>query len=266
MGTRAGALSRSLHCFFALMFFSTMLFAAEPVFEAVDVPEKKLFVGEVLTYHVNYLGLPIGEGRAEVKEMTVYNGRPAYHIVVTVKSYKGIDLIYKVRDEHHSWIDAEKFHSLAYTKKIREGRRKRDERMEYNQEKHTAVFENAEGKKEIEIKPDTQDQLSCGYFFRTLTLENKKSVFIPVQADEKNWQLEVIQHDTVPLKIENVGHFTALEAEPLMAFEGIFFRKGKIRGWISLDKRRIPLKMTVGIPVLGRVTAELKEYIPGKEA
>ncbi len=268
-GAAAGTLSSFKSFFvkfcFLFLLFQLLAFAEEPVFEAVEIPAKKLFVGETLVYGVNYLGIPVGEGRAEVKEKMMYEGRPVYHIIVTVKSYGAIDWVYKVRDEHHSYVDAEKFHSLFYSKKIREGRRQQEESMKYDQEAHRAVFKSGNDEKILEIKPDTQDQLSCGYFFRTLKLERNKPVFIPVQADEKNWSLEVRLHEVNPVTIEGVGKFQALEAEPLMNFQGIFFRKGKIRGWISLDKRRIPLKMTVGIPVLGRVTAELKEYIPGKD-
>ncbi len=251
--------------FLLAFLFPAVLFASEPVFERVETPAKKLFIGEVLVYKVEYLGITVGEGRAEVKEKTVINGRPAYHVEVRVRSHGIIDKIYKVRDEHHTYIDAETFDSLAYRKKVNEGKRAREEYVEYDQEKHQAVLESKAGKKFYEIQPRTQDQLSCGYYFRMLSLKPESSVFIPVEADGKNYDMEVRVRKTGKMKIDGIGKFETLEVRPLMQFEGIFFRKGKIRGWISLDNRRIPLKMTVSIPVLGRVKAELTEYIPGKE-
>lgn len=235
------------HFFIILFFLNSLVFAAEPVFEPVEMPEQRIFPGEVLIYQIKYLGMPVGEGRAEVKTKVLFRGRPAYPIAVTVKSYKTIDWIYKVRDEHHSYIDAEKLSSLAYQKEIREGRKRQKESIELDPEK------------------PMQDPLSCGYFFRTLVLKPGGSVFIPVRAEGKDWNLEVKLHRVKTMTLSKIGTFQALETEPLMAFQGIFFRKGKIRGWISLDKRRIPLKMTVRIPVLGPVTAELKEYVAGKE-
>lgn len=236
--------------FFVCLFLCARIAgAAGPVYEAVSIPEKKLFVGEKLVYQIEYLGVPVGEGRAEVAEKTVYLGRPAYHITVTVRSYKAIDWIYKVRDEHHSYIDAENFQSLALQKKIREGRRRHEESVDMMKE-----------------HPGMQDEISCGYFFRTLKIEPRTSVFIPVHADGKDWNLEVKLLDTKPLQIKGAGSFQAIEAQPLMAFQGFFLRKGKVDGWISLDKRRIPLKMSVKIPVLGPITAELKEYVPGHDA
>ena len=101
--------------------------------------------------------------------------------------------------------------------------------------------------------------------FRTLTVKENSSVFIPVYAEGKNWNVEIKTYGIEPAVIERIGKFQSLETEPLLPFRGIFFRKGKIRGSISLDKRRIPLRMTVGIPVLGHISSELTEYIPVKE-
>ena len=33
-----------------------------------------------------------------------------------------------------------------------------------------------------------------------------------------------------------------------------------VYGWLGLDRRRLPLKMTVKIPILGRITAILVKY------
>ena len=46
-------------------------------------------------------------------------------------------------------------------------------------------------------------------------------------------------------------------------FEGFFVRRGKVRGWMSMDERRIPLVMKVKVPVLGEVVATLSGYEPG---
>ncbi len=239
--------------------------------EEIDFPpsesaQKKLFVGEKLIYHIEYLGIPVGRAEAEVKEITEIQGRQAYHIVVQVRSSKFIDLVYKVRDEHHSYIDTEKLHTLQYEKILREGRYRADEVMTYDQVNHTARYYSRRNKseKEMFIPQDVQDQLSCGYYFRTLDVKPRSSVFIPVNADEKNWDLEVKMLDAEPMKIEGVGTFQALEAEPIIQFQGIFVKRGKIRGWVSMDERRIPLKMKVKVPILGSVVAQLHEYIPGK--
>lgn len=236
-----------------------------PDFPPVDAPSSFFYPGEKLVYKISYLGLTVGEAQAEIETLEEWNGRPAYHMVVRVKSHPVLDWIYKVRDEHHTWIDAENLHSLRYEKKLREGRYRVHEVMTYDQEAHTAVYESLTNKsrKEMFIPKNVQDQLSCGYFFRTLKIEPDTVVKIPVNADEKNWELEVKLFQSEPMEIEEVGIFQALEAEPVIKFQGIFVKRGKIRGWISLDERRIPLMMKVKVPVVGHITARLSSYTPG---
>ncbi len=250
---------------FFLSFAVLPAFASETPVYKVEAPAGKLYTGEVLVYQIRYLGIPVGEGRAEIREKINVRGRDAWHIVTTVHSYRAIDFIYKVRDEHHTWIDIEKICSLGLTKRVREGRRKRDEKTEYDVEKLTAVRDAGGDKKVFPVPEGTQDQMSCGYWFRTVDVKPGTSVRVPVEAGGKNHEMEVKIYGTKKILIEGVGEFEAVEAEPVMPFEGIFIRKGAIRGWMSLDKRRIPLRMTVKIPVLGTVAAELKSYTPGKE-
>jgi len=251
----------------ALLLLTTPVFAKEPPpqFPAVQKPAAHFFTGEKLTYKISYLGMTVGEAEAEITGLETLRGRPVYHIVVRVKSHPVIDLLYKVRDEHHTWIDAEKLHSLRYEKKLQEGRYRAHEVMTYDQEAHTALYQSLsnQSEKEMLISKDVQDQLSCGYFFRTLEVQPETTVTLPVNADEKNWDLEIRLLKAAPLEIEGVGRFQALEAEPLIKFQGIFVKRGKIRGWISLDERRIPLMMKVKVPVLGSVTARLSAYKPG---
>lgn len=247
-----------------------MAYAKEPLpeYPAVQKPSPLFFVGEKLTYKISYLGLTVGEAESEITGIETLHERPVYHIVVRVKSHPVIDLLYKVRDEHHTWIDVEKLHSLRYEKKLREGRYQVHEVMTYDQEKNTALYHSLSNKseKEMLIPKDVQDQLSCGYFFRTLEIEPNTTVTLPVNADEKNWDLEVKLLNAAPLEVEGIGRFQALEAEPMIKFQGIFVKRGKIRGWLSLDERRIPLMMKVKVPVLGSVTAKLSAYKPGKIA
>lgn len=243
--------------FLIFCFLSPNLEASQPV--------KKLFVGERLVYSVRWLGVEVGKGEAEVKEIVSIKGRQAYHIVVQVKSAPILDWIYKVRDTHHSYLDIEKFHSLRYEKILKEGRYRADEVMEYDQDQHTATYFSRlnQSKKEMMIPKDVQDQLSCGYWFRIQNIEAGSKIHIPVNADEKNWDLQVKVLKKTTLKSREFGEWEAVEVEPEIQFQGIFVKRGKIRGWIGLDERQVPLKMSVKIPVLGSVTAELIEYSPG---
>ncbi len=237
----------------------------ERVYPAASTPEKKLFLGEKLRFEVHYLGLTVGDATAEIKEIVKVNGRDAYHIVVEVRSRGVLNWVYKVRDTHHSYVDVEQLHSLRYEKKIHEGNYWTDESMEYDQEKHLGQFYSRkdQSRKEMFIPQHVQDQVSCAYWLRTQDVKPGSKVLIPVNADEKNWDLNVLLHGTKEMTLRGVGTFQAVEVEPIVMFEGFFVRRGKVRGWMSLDDRRIPLTMKVRVPVLGDVSAKLVQYEPG---
>lgn len=257
---------KTLACFILLFIFSSNLFAETlPDFPEAS-PEKKFFVGEKLIYEIYYLGIPVGQSVSEVKEIATVAGRKAYHFQVQVHSYKVMDWIYKVRDEHHSFVDVETLQSLKYQKKLQEGRRHSYERLEWDPDSGGIREYDVQGKvlREMKLETPMQDALSCGYWSRTLDFKPGETFFVPVFAEGKAWNLQVKTYEKKPMILSKVGRFEAVRIEPLMEFTGIFFRKGKVEGWVSLDGRRIPLKMKVKIPVLGSISAELVRYTPGE--
>ncbi len=311
---KSSVLPRLSSVFFVFIFIPVLLFASDAQFPRVEIPQKKLFVGEKLIYKISYLKIPVGEAESEVKEITEIAGRKAYHIIVRARSFPALNFIYKVQDEHHSYIDVEGLYSLRYEKDLNEGPFHAKETITYDPENHkayyikgprsarpparglspragipfasgsgdckkpaapetpgkpgasSAVNPNKPSPFEMMIPENIQDQLSCGYFFRTLAVQPESSVFIPVNAGKKNWSVEIKLHKVKRMKIKGIGEFEALETEPLMPFRGIFVKQGKLRGWVSLDERRIPLKMKVKIPILGHIVAELSHYEPGAGA
>src|SRR3989338_8220858 len=65
---------------------------------------------ETLRFSVRWLGMEVGTAEAVVKGIEKVRGRDAYHIAAYARSNSLIDLIYPVRDEHHTYIDVEHLH------------------------------------------------------------------------------------------------------------------------------------------------------------
>ncbi len=118
----------------------------------------------------------------------------------------------------------------------------------------------------MEIPPNVQDQLSCGYWTRLQKMEPESQLSIPVNADEKNWDLKVKVLKKTKIELKGFGKLEALEVEPIIRFQGLFVKRGKIHGWIGTDPDQIPLKMSVKIPVLGSVSAHLVEKTSGSDS
>lgn len=246
--------------------FSISSMAAElPRYQASQLKPTSLHVGERFIYQISYLGIVVGEAETQVKELVEFRGRKAYHIEVKVRSRSVIDYLYRVRDTHHSYVDAEHFHSLSYEKELNEGRYHVHEKMTYDQEKHEAQYESVtNGSKKIMLIPkNVQDQVSAGFWFRMQDVQPGSKVIVPVNADEKNWDVEVEIGKVESIKNSILGTFEAVKLIPKIKFQGIFIRRGRIEGWLGLDSGRIPLMMKVKVPVLGSVSAKLVEYYPG---
>jgi len=265
------AMKSNTRCLWGVLFFCGLAFSAhaaetERIFPRSEKSAAKIFLGEKIKFEVSYLGIIVGEAESVVKELVKVDGREVFHIEIQIRSRPILDWIYKVRDTHHTYIDAEHFYSLRYEKKISEGRYGTDEVMEYDQDKHLGRFYSRKdnSRKEMFIPKQVQDQISCCYWLRLQDVRPDSKILIPVNADEKNWDLEVVTHGVKEMKIDRVGVFQAVEVEPIIMFEGFFVRRGKVRGWMSLDERRIPLQMKVKVPVLGEVVASLTGYEPGQ--
>ena len=239
--------------------------SSEPSAPAVDRSAFKIQEGEKLKFSVRWLGMEVGTAEAVVKGIEEIKGRKAYHVQVIAKSNSLIDLVYPVRDEHHSYIDKDYFHSLRYEKILREGRYRADEVMEFDQENHTAIYFSRKNgsKKHMLTAQNVQDEISSAYWFRAQPMDVGDTIHIPAMSDEKNWdlQVKVLQRDKV--KISDLGTFEAFQLEPNATFQGLFIRRAAIRGWISADEKRIPLMMKTKIPVLGTITVVLVSHENG---
>ncbi len=236
-----------------------------PQYKASSLKPDNLHVGERFVYQISYLGLVVGEAETLVKELVDFQGRKAYHVEVHVRSRSVIDYLYRVRDTHHSYIDAEHFYSLSYEKDLSEGSYKVHEKMTYDQEKHEAEYHSiTNGSRKVMLIPkNVQDQVSAGFWFRMQEVKPRSKVIVPVNADEKNWDLEVEIGGIEKIKIPEMGVFEAVHLIPQIKFQGLFVRRGRIEGWMGLDSGRIPLMMKVRVPILGSVSAKLVEYNPG---
>ncbi|OGW87007.1 MAG: hypothetical protein A3C35_00595 [Omnitrophica bacterium RIFCSPHIGHO2_02_FULL_46_11] len=233
-----------------------------PAPKVIEKLSSSIREGEKLKFSVRWLGMEVGTAEATVKGIEEIRGRKAYHIEALARSNSLIDLVYPVRDEHHTYLDTERFHSLRYEKIIQEGRYRADEVMEYDQENHTATYYSRKNKsrKQMFIAKDVKDQLAAAYWFRLQPMAVGDTVHIPTEADEKNWDLEVKILQVDEVELDKLDTFRAFQIEPMATFQGMFIRRGKIRGWISADEKRLPLMMKTKVPVLGTVTVVLVGY------
>lgn len=257
-------------------------------------------VGEALVYSVSWEGIPVGDVVMEVVERAAYSpewlardpaeraqpyagyrpqelfayppgfSRDVYRVRVTTRSSAWLDAIYKVDDRIESLVDAEGTYPWRYDEYIREGRRKKDTLVDFDQRNHVAYYYRRKGAETDyafqqavgPLSDRVQDPLSVLYYARLLDLAVGQSVTITVHADKKDWptEIEVIGEETVDTK---AGEFDCLILRPRYDYEGLFVRSSEPRLWVD-KTHKFPVKMDVKI-MIGSVKLFLKKWTRGTE-
>ncbi|MEI8176008.1 MAG: DUF3108 domain-containing protein [Candidatus Omnitrophota bacterium] len=216
----------------------------------IEPARKALRVGEKLFYDVLWNGIYVGEGTLEVKEIVTVRGREAYHIVATARSNEFLSKFYRLEDEIHSYIDTKDLSSLRFEKTQYEGKHHSDEITDFDQQEHRGHFESrlSHSKKEFDIPPRVQDLASVFYYFRTLDVVENSKVTIDVNADERNWKVDMNVLGTEYLPIRRKGIHKVFCVAPKAPFKGVISKRGKVWVYFSADAERIPLFIKIRIP------------------
>ncbi len=226
-------------------------------------------VGEKLTFRVIYLALPAGMATLEVKAITNWEQKEVYQLVATAQSSALFSLFYRVKDRVESLIDTSSFLPYQFEKHQEEGNYRNHEVTTFNRDENIAVTVDAEGKEcnpegsSVSVPGDVQDALSSFYHLRRQRLEVGKSVFVNVNADEKNYQVEV-----KVLKKEKLGkkRLKTIVVNPILRqvrLGGILKEKGGIYIWLTDDERKTPVLIKSKV-IIGSLTMMLIDKELGK--
>ena len=214
--------------------------------------------GEELVFEVKWKFIPAGEAVLKVLQLKKINGIEHYHFLMTAKTYKYIDPLYKVRDRIDAYTDVKMTHSRLYKQKNR-GRRKKDIVLNFNLERQQVQYtKNGKKRKPISILPGSFDPLSVFYAFRFFDLKENMVLEVPVTDGKKCviGKATVIQRETIRLKN---GTYDTYLVEPDLKHIGGVFKKSKnakLLIWVTADVRRIPVKIESEV-IVGSFVAEL---------
>lgn len=217
-------------------------------------------VGEKFTYRIRWFGVPVGDAIMSIPEITEIGARKVYHLKAEVESSKWFSMIFKLKDRLDSYVDVEGLYPLKFERYQKEGGYKAEEVMEYDHINKAATYKSLLNKsiKTMAIPQGVQDMLSCVYWVRLQEVKPGVSLFVDVNADEKNWKLEVKVLGSERIEMLKLGVYDAFLVEPRAQFKGAIFKKGKMWVWVSADERRIPLLLKAETP-FGPIVTYLHE-------
>lgn len=172
----------------------------------------------------------------------------------------------KVEDTFIVLTDPESFCTFSVSKKIHEGKRRRQIDVEYLRETNRLHFrEIDEAAIPSKIKKDeflenipscVQDPLSALYSLRSMELRNGFGKTFVVGHDSRIKEIRV-QAESQDKVETQLGNFDSWRINTAALMGGLFKDGGQLTIWLSADDRKLPVQFEVKTR-LGRVVGKLK--------
>lgn len=228
-------------------------------------PQKKIDVGEEITYVVKYLAFEIGEITLKVQSAQVEGNDTIYSAIAYINSYNGIPFV----DLHQ--IYETKFNSKQISRYFKGSiiDNKDTTYTKYNfspDKKSIHILKGRESTGEIwtdsiaKYDRDYQDGLSLFYFARMRTAQ-KKTEHVPVFINEKYEKTYINFYNEIEdMDIDAVDYDIAcVRLDGETEFRGIFGLTGYFEGWFSDDQYAVPIVAKMQV-IIGSIKLELKSW------
>lgn len=226
-------------------FSQEMLKAGDPVFK----------IGEKLNYSLKYGFFTAATANLRVEETDkVFEGHPAYHIVVDAKTAGAFDVFYKVRNRYETFVDQNTLLPYYYAENRHEASYKHKDNVTFDRGNNTITA----AKGVYPFKGKVFDFLSAYYFSRGIDISH-------IHIGER-FDLQYFLEDGVhTLSItyvgkevvdSDIGKFNCLKFNPTIIPGRVFRKDSKLYLWITDDNNRIPVKAHVEL-IVGSLSMEI---------
>lgn len=219
--------------------------------------------GERLSFEVSYGFITAAEAFMTISPSPfMYNNRETYEVNFDVNSRSSFDVIYKVRDNYKTFIDAEGIFPWRFEQHIRENNFKHDFEATFIQEslKVYTKVNYVEDKSYFSKYEYVQDLISSLYYARTLDWKSKNKgdvVTINYFYKDNFYPLDIKFEGRETVEVA-AGEFKTFILHPMLK-EGFTNKTSDIFIYLSDDERKIPVKVKMKI-VIGALVAELTQY------
>jgi len=227
--------------------------------------DRKMQIGEDITYVVKYTFIKLGEVRLRVINKVQIEGREYYNAIANIDSYSGIPFVslhqvYESKVNNHYFSDFFKGivrHSEFTTFT--------EYKFDYSK-KSLSVKKGKVNPFEIWTDSTTtaermyQDGLSIFYYARMNTGSNK-SVNLPCFVNEEKVYTKINFYDRIsPVEIESIDYpVECVYLDGETDFVSVYGLTGRFEGWFSNDEAAIPIKAHMKV-IIGNVTLELIKW------
>jgi len=225
--------------------------------------------GELLEYKMSYGIFTVGKGVTQIdKQYYKINNRDCFKVDVFGKTVGMVDWVADVDDQWGAYIDTSALVPHVSYRKIREGKYKKDEVINFDHVKgkiEAKVFNHKTNKFKpslyFEAPAQVRDLISGFMYLRTQDLSKIKvgdTVVISGFFEDTFYKLNIVYKGKEVIRTK-AGKFHTLVFKPLMPENSLFKGKDSITAWFSDDKNRMPLKVSANM-FIGSAGVELTSY------
>lgn len=215
--------------------------------------------GEHLKYYIRWGIFRAMEVHFRINQnMPAVAGKRVLHISGTGESTSAVDVFFKIRDKHDSYVDPNTMLPLKYVRSVREGDYEFDDVVYFDYE--AGKIKGNRG--QFDMQGRTFGMLSALYYARTLDLRsmpNGTIVNIPIFMDDKIYDtgMRIVGRETISTR---AGKFRCVKIEPRLIDGRVFSEdKDPMVIWVTDDDNQLPVRIESPIAV-GSIKVDLVEY------
>ncbi len=209
-------------------------------------------VGEQLNYQVYLPSItaPVARATFQVRARSKYFNQDGLLFTVSAQTSNALQNLFVANEAISSYVDPETLLPFQTELNLIEGRTRVNTKLVIKQDYGRATTDKGE---RIDIPIGTHDYLSYFYVLRTFSLTVSKATALSILVNNKPKTITF-----TPLKRETVqlGSQTIPAVQVSLTTDDPQPDKFQLRGWISDDRRRLPLRLTA-LTKLGPIRADL---------
>jgi hypothetical protein len=217
--------------------------------------EPPIPIDDGLVYSVRWMGIRCGTMTLE--SYPDEEGEPdTYRIVLTARSSKFFDGIYKVRARLESWFDASRLSSVRYRDHSQEKNKTKDELYELDLDSGEVRRTKNGTQQSYEIEPHAVlDPLAYVYRIRSLAAKPGDRISLRLVTSKAALDTVALVEKKTTIKTK-FGRRVVLRVQPRPESGMLFSKKGKMTLWIGTDAERIPYRISFDL-YFGKLVAKL---------
>lgn len=241
--------------------FAATLFAAEsgemPRYRPHFYPFEG---GENAEYRATWNGIPVGSAEIQTVPLII-DGKKYYQVRVRARTWRYLDLIWKMRDSIESVFEAKSLNPRSFAFRQRENRKRIDTtaRFDVSSKKWAVHRQQGNNIKDYEfVSESTMDPISAIYLARSLNLRVGETLRLDVFGGNSRYRVSLNIAGREQISVQS-GVYEAYKIIPRVVNLTSSGYAGRVRQaivWISADAQRRPLKI-VGQVFIGSVYIEL---------